>query len=303
MAGLKDTLIDQQKLVRELVAEIESVRLKRRNDWAQQSHPECKRFTQEELADLAYSSYKNLLLGRTQRLPNRAQMLQIADYLECTVAERNDLLLAAQYVPEQLEPQGLQLDTARDQAQAIMAALPLPALVVTRDWSVHATNQLFDTLLGLPRFAQLPPAQRTIFHQLFDPTLLVRDRLAVTPHAWQDTAKRVIDIFRRANLLHQYEPWYRERIRQLSALPDFNTFWNAELPSPDTAPLVTELFAGPQGTKIRYSNILITLNVAPYPGIIALVPADDAARHVFAELEIPMLENRWEQVLPTPALP
>ena len=28
-------------------------------------------------------------------------LMQIADYLECSLSERNDLLLAAQYLPEQ----------------------------------------------------------------------------------------------------------------------------------------------------------------------------------------------------------
>ncbi len=30
-------------------------------------------------------------------------LMQIADYLECRLSERNDLLLAAQYLPEQPE--------------------------------------------------------------------------------------------------------------------------------------------------------------------------------------------------------
>ncbi len=93
----------EQQRITHLVHEIEMLRLKRKRSYTR--HPEGKRFSQDELCNTVYPSYKNMLLGRTQRLPDRAALMQIADYLECTPAERNALLRAAQYAPEDLPDQ------------------------------------------------------------------------------------------------------------------------------------------------------------------------------------------------------
>lgn len=83
-----------------VITAVEAVRLARRQQVAAHPHPQGKRFSQEELAEAAYPSYKNLINGRTGRLPDRTTLMQIADYLECTLDERNSLLLAAQYAVE-----------------------------------------------------------------------------------------------------------------------------------------------------------------------------------------------------------
>ncbi|GAB4525878.1 MAG: hypothetical protein OHK0046_42210 [Anaerolineae bacterium] len=58
-----------------------------------------KLFTQDEICQLIYPSYKNILIGRSNRLPDRDTVLKLADYLECTPNERNALLRAAYYLP------------------------------------------------------------------------------------------------------------------------------------------------------------------------------------------------------------
>lgn len=83
-----------------LVRQIEAIRLRRKRTTPH--HPNGKRFSQDELCALAYPSYKNMILARTGRLPDREALLQIADYLECTPGERNDLLRAARYATENL---------------------------------------------------------------------------------------------------------------------------------------------------------------------------------------------------------
>src|SRR5258708_32351390 len=88
----------EQKRIADLVHEIEMLRLKRKRTY--QRHPEGKRFSQDELGNMAYPSYKNMLLARTQRLPDRAALRHIADYPECTPMARNALARAAQHPPE-----------------------------------------------------------------------------------------------------------------------------------------------------------------------------------------------------------
>lgn len=84
----------------ELLLEIESLRIKQQDIYKQGSHPKLKRFTQQELNDEACKTYKNLLLGRSKRVPNRTTIMQIATYLECTLKQRNNLLILAGYLPE-----------------------------------------------------------------------------------------------------------------------------------------------------------------------------------------------------------
>jgi transcriptional regulator with XRE-family HTH domain len=80
--------------------------MKRQEEGRDRPHPFLKRFTQQELTDEACPTYKNLLLGRSQRIPSRQTLMQIADYLECSMESRNNLLLAARYLPESLELEG-----------------------------------------------------------------------------------------------------------------------------------------------------------------------------------------------------
>ena len=53
----------------QLLGEIETVRLKRQDEYRDQGHPQSKRFTQQELNDEVCPTYKNLLIGRSNRLP------------------------------------------------------------------------------------------------------------------------------------------------------------------------------------------------------------------------------------------
>src|SRR5258708_2007695 len=86
-------------LLRGLLGEIETRRFRRQEDIKEHPHPQLKRFTQQELTDETCPTYKNLLVGRSLRVPSRETILHIAQYLERTAQERNDLLLAARYLP------------------------------------------------------------------------------------------------------------------------------------------------------------------------------------------------------------
>ena len=97
---------EQARVFHQLLGAIEAVRITRQEDYREKRHPQLKRFTQQELNDEACPTYKNWLIGRSNRLPGRSMLMTIADYLECSLSERNDLLLAAQYLSEQPEWEG-----------------------------------------------------------------------------------------------------------------------------------------------------------------------------------------------------
>jgi hypothetical protein len=68
-------------VLRDVLGEIETLRNIRQEEVRDRPHPFLKRFTQQELTDEACPTYKNLLVGRSQRIPSRQTLMQIADYL------------------------------------------------------------------------------------------------------------------------------------------------------------------------------------------------------------------------------
>ena len=48
---------------------------KRQEEYREKGHPQFKRFTQQELNDEACPTYKNWLIGRSNRLPSRSLLM------------------------------------------------------------------------------------------------------------------------------------------------------------------------------------------------------------------------------------
>lgn len=160
----------RSNVLRDTLEEIEILRLARQEEVRDHPHPLLKRFTQQELTDEVCPTYKNLLVGRSQRIPSRQTLMQIADYLECTIAQRNDLLLAARYLPESLELKGLELQQALEQARQLMRTLPYPAMLVTHTLEIEALNEAFQRLFELPLLTALPRTQRHVLPLFFGMT-------------------------------------------------------------------------------------------------------------------------------------
>ncbi len=168
-------------------------------------------------------------------------------------------------------------------ATHLVETLPLPAFVLTRDWTLHATNAHFRTLMQLPPIEHLPEAQCTAMHLVFDPHLPVRERITVTPHMWAMHAHTALSRFRNDHVLMQREPWYKERIAAWSGLPDFADYWNRTAETPVVSgPLA--MIAPLHDRPIRYHQAHLALGTTPYPAIAMLVPADDASRAVLTHL-------------------
>lgn len=296
--GGRGTTLEQRQYIRELVGEIENLRRARQAHWRELPHPEGKRFTQDELEQLAYGSYKNLLVGRTLRLPTRADLLQIAAYLECTIHETNDLLLAAQYLPEQVELPDDQLLAALEQARALIASLPLPAYVVSREWEMVAANQHYHCAYFLPDLATLPADQRTVVHLTFDPTSPLRALGNPDPATRAQNCRRLLRLFRRPGIW-QREPWYRATMESFRVFPEFNALWPTIDDELDPDPFRFD-FIHPQGQ--RFSVRGFVADVTPYrpplaPRVVIAQPIDAVALAHYVESGCPIEENRWEYLL------
>ncbi len=283
---------DTSKVLRDVLGEIESLRIRRQEQRRDHPHPHLKRFTQQELTDEACPTYKNLLVGRSLRVPGRHTILRIAQYLECTAAQRNTLLLAARYLPETLELEGTQLKQALEQGRHLMGMLPHPAMMVTHTLEVQAVNEAFQRLFEFPALTALPQPHLNLFHFLFHPDLPVRGRSTFSEQAvkaWQTQASRGIHLFKHSNILYQFDPWYQELAERFCTLPDFRTYWEQDAEALDQQDAPSKVLLSRHAitgallpTTLRH--VYLSVCSHRYPSIVAFFPLDEAARAVFASL-------------------
>ena len=283
---------DTSKVLRDVLGEIETLRIRRQEERRDHPHPHLKRFTQQELTDEACPTYKNLLVGRSLRVPSRQSILHIAQYLECTAAQRNTLLLAARYLPETLELEGTQLKQALEQGRHLMGMLPYPAMMVTHTLEVQAVNEAFQRLFEFPAITALPQPHHNLFHFLFHPDLPVRTRSTFSDQAikaWQAQASRGIQLFKHSNILYQFDSWYQELTERFCTLPDFRAYWeqDAEVLDQQNAPsklLLSRHAITGELLQTKLRHVYLSVCSHRYPSIVAFFPLDEAARAVFASL-------------------
>jgi transcriptional regulator with XRE-family HTH domain len=280
---------EQARVFHQMLNAIEAVRYKRQEEYHEKGHPRLKRFTQQELNDEVCPTYKNWLIGRSSRLPDRSLLMTIADYLECSLSERNDILLAAQYVPEQTEWEGEELQQALERARQLMETLPYPSIVITRSFQIKAANEFSLRLLEVPSLETLLPHQRNMVYFLFRPLIRLRSSMNVEARAgWQKQVLYGIQLFKQNNVLYQYEPWYQELVQQWCAIEDFREYWEMarETAGQEDAP-PSKLFLARMPTTgelvpIRTQSTLISVSSKIYPAVMAMLPVDEAARVVYA---------------------
>ncbi|UUZ85112.1 hypothetical protein LJK88_16935 [Paenibacillus sp. P26] len=261
----------ETKVLKAVIGEIEAVRIKRQQQYRElQSHPELKRFTQQELNDVAFTSYKNLLSGRSRRIPTRTAILDIADYLECTTAERNDLLLAAGYIPEHYELTGSALKLALEQAKLILCGLPLPAFIATHKFDITDMNPMFQGLYEVT-YDMLHNGRYNMMHNHFNPDYPIRERSSFNAESfrkWESHAIYGIQTFKQHNMYFRYDAWYRTLLQEFNRLKDFKTYWDYESASPadpisESKMLIVRKGEDSEWFPIRLRQIHISVSV-PY---------------------------------------
>jgi hypothetical protein len=255
------------------------------SDWGPRS------WSRTELEDMVYSSYKQMRKGRITRPPRREVVMELADYLECTLEERNRLLLAAGAAPIAPYLTGADLDAALRIATSVAEQLTIPSVIITRDWHIHYFNdRLLELFAVTPQqLAALAPHQFNVLHLLFDPALPLHPHLIQNRSSWTRMARQTIYAFKGANQLNQFDVWYSDVLAQLLALPEFATHWAsvavdqpfAADPSAATqaSTLTLEVqlqpAAGP-AQKIWLRPLLISVGYFQFdfPQIVAFVPTD-----------------------------
>jgi PAS domain-containing protein len=250
-----------------------------------------------ELEDTVYSSYKQMRKGRVTRPPRRETVMEIAGYLDCTLEERNRLLIAAGAAPIAPYLTGAALDEALRVAGAVAAALPIPAVIINRDWHIHFLNEPILRLFGVTpeQLAAVAPHQFNVLHLLFDPALPLHPLLIQNQASWTRMVRQTIFGFKAANQLSQFEPWYAELVTQLLALPEFAEQWGsvaADQPlaaDPGEPAVRLEILAQPpagppQRAWVRPLLISVGYFQFDFPQIVGFVPADEPSQAILADI-------------------
>lgn len=186
-----------------------------------------RKWHRTELEDMVYSSYKRMRQGAITRPPRRQVVMDIADYLNCSLRERNHLLLAAHLQPIEAYVTGAELQMlVRLSAEAALH-LPMPWMIINRDWHVEYANEHLLALYAvrLDQLAAIPPERFNVLHLLFDPALPFYANITIDRMAWEQMALLTVLGFKQANRFCQNEDWYGEVVNRLMVLPDFARIW------------------------------------------------------------------------------
>ncbi|MEK3788142.1 MULTISPECIES: hypothetical protein [Paenibacillus] len=274
-----------------VMGEIEALRIKRQQKLVDRPQPSLKRFTQQELNDEAFPSYKNLLVGRTRRIPTRQTIINIAEYLECTSDERNDLLMAAGYLPIQTELYGRSLERAIEWAQQTMRSIPFPAMVVTHTQDIKGLNEPFHQLFEIPLDRSYDGLMNRVdLH--FNSGFPIRSRSTFDKASFQQWEEHIINgiqAFKSEHMLSRYDAWYQ---KLLDRVQKYNASEYLSVPDvggnvDQTQTILARMESSGDLIPVRYRQVSISAGGRLYPQVEVFLPVDSAARAVFEKLGCP----------------
>jgi hypothetical protein len=273
-------LFDQSIAIGQLVDLVESIRLSRRERWATQRHPLQKRFSQEELRDLV-PSYKNLMIGRTKRLPSRTVVLQIAEYLECEQHETNALLQAAEYAPLPLMWSDAQYQRALEFGRTLLNGISLPAQLVSYGWYAEAVNSAFQRVNSLPSIELLPFEKRCAIHCFFNRESPYFPMYSPSIEYKRSNFSSLIAFFRQIHNPFVHEHSYQDMIDQFDQLPEFRQAWSTSHNFQEQDAGKTVFLQPGYSSLLTEQWVRVPLSEAAFPLILMTIPLNDAAREVY----------------------
>ncbi|MEM8533917.1 MAG: hypothetical protein AAGF95_23940 [Chloroflexota bacterium] len=261
---------DKGRTLRQVLTLIEQLRYQRRDTYSKQPHPENKRFTQEELDAVVYHSYKNALKGRTQRLPSRETLINIATYLECSPEERNALLLAAHYLPLPLSAPSEH--NLLSEASTLIHTVPFPAYTINQCLSIDEANQYFLDLCGITGLQDIPADRRTELHLVFDPHLSLQSRLSPSEEIRRANLHTAVIDWRDSYQSLQYERSYQETVEQLHSFPGFETMWKQSSRDQARKSYIYTITDNRSRQPIQRRMTMLSIGDNPFPKIAVYLP-------------------------------
>ena len=220
---------------------------------------QARRLSQLELslqADISARHLSYIENGRSK--PSREMVGRLADVLDLSLRDRNQLLLAAGFAPTHGETNlaAPQMGPARAAIDLILAHQePYPALVMDRGWNVLLTNQAaqrFMRLMGLGR-----STQRNVIRLIMDPAEL-RPRIV----NWEAAAGDLVrQLQRQAATAPPDDPTHR-LLDEVMAYPGVPDAWRTHEFRAAAEPLMSVLYEN-NGVALSFFTT-ITCFAAPH---------------------------------------
>ena len=291
----------QADVLKNLLGLIEDIRYKRQNAWRDRLHPKGYRFTQLELKQVALPTYGNLLAGNSKRLPARQQILDVADYLECTIAETNDLLRTAQYLPERNELSSRAYQKLLDRAIMLTRLIPLPTAVLKPDIRMEYASSAFLRINNLPAFDALPTEYLLGPTWYLDPKLSTYPLYNLTPKMAEINARQIAELLWFSGKPYLHEPWFKATVSEYVKFPTFKRHWDIvrqnglSLDDDDSGRNIMQTSF--VNKPIEEGSILLPLNDQNDLVLYICTPTDEAAREVYRRVDCQIDSVRWEDAL------
>lgn len=292
---------------RDFVAVVDELLKRRQAELTQGNTPQTlfdgewgpRTWSQTEMEDMVYSSYKQMRRGRITRPPKRPIVMDIADYLNCTMAERNRLLEAAQFAPIDLYVTGERLAALLQPTIQIAQSLGCPAMVINRDWHIHFFNaQMLNLYAVRPdELESIPEDHVNALRLLVDPALPLYAGLIDNRLSWTRMVRQTIYGFKSANRLCRFESWYQDLINEWMTLPEFEYHWRTvridasfeedfSVQNMPSAVLLDTAIPSIENKRSWLRPLVISTGYFQFdfPQIVALLPADEDAQNTLAQI-------------------
>ncbi|MFK7801084.1 MAG: hypothetical protein AB8G95_05610 [Anaerolineae bacterium] len=256
-------------------------------------------WSQTEMEDIVYSSYKQMRRGRITRPPKRTVVMEISDYLNCSMSERNRLLEAAQFAPIDIYITGERLIDLLQPTITVAQALSCPAMVINRDWHIHFVNEQMLNLHSVQpdTLKSIPTDHFNALRMLIDPDLPLYMSLIDNKPSWTRMVRQTIYGFKLANRLCQFENWYQDLIRDWMTLPEFEYHWKTvriDEPFEDdfsaknmpSAVLLNTAIPSIENRRFWLRPLIISTGYFQFdfPQIVAFLPADEEAQNTLTQI-------------------
>jgi len=290
----------QTKILKALLILIEDIRYKRQDEWRDRPHPLGRRFTQLELTQEALPTYGNLLAGRSKRIPARQQILDIADYLECTIAETNDLLLCAEYIPERRELTRNAYQKLLSHAQFLAHFISLPLYILKPDLEIVYANDPQLAIHDVSDLTLLPKDERNGICWYFSNNLPTYPWYNASADSTVQNARGLAEMLWITSRPYRHEQTFKAKLNAYLRFPEFKQQW--EIVSRDGVIETDEYGCARMQTRfldqpIKECPYLLPLSANNDLLLMVTAPMDEAARTVYRQVGCDINETRWEQML------
>lgn len=247
-----------------------------------------KKFNYSEVAKVI-PSWKDYASGRIKQPPSRWQIMNLTDEFDCTTRERNLLLVAAGYKPEEeFVSGGLRLKQLLEPCYRIMRFTPFPSYIVNRDWSILAASTAALTFFGLSpvEVDNIPAEQLNVISLLLHEDSPVRKLIiAEGKDYWWQVVYRNIMGFLAENELCLYDDWFVSRVEKFREFPEFREIYDKGyrpfINMNEWSDYVTKFKRDSKTLTVR--SVIANAGDALHPQVVYYIPADESTEKWFAD--------------------